>query len=207
VEFNRDGLAVNSFDEAGVPGLGYGPGAVTPSGFDSNVSTADSTVDCQTVRKPGLQPAPEASLAMHIQASVTPKCLDRAGAASSGGGQHAKFVQNTGTHTQTPTSATAPTRVDSTTQPDAPAVDPGARPSTGSTPRRDPHPFLTTENALAYAKDPRMEGPMLPLMKNCQVLSKIYPMECSLPPKREELACRRSTWQPTMPPSSYLMES
>jgi len=80
VEFNRDGLAVNSFDEAGVPGLGYGPGTVTPGGFDSNVSTADSTADCQTVRKLGLQSAPEAPLAMHIQASATPKCLDQAGA-------------------------------------------------------------------------------------------------------------------------------
>jgi len=37
-------------------------------------------------------------------------------------------------------------------------VDPGTRPSTGSTPRCDHHPFLTTENALAYTKDPRMEG-------------------------------------------------
>jgi len=30
--------------------------------------------------------------------------------------------------------------------------------STVSAPRREPHPFLTTENARAYAQDPRMDG-------------------------------------------------
>ena len=60
---------------------------MTPSGIDSNVSTADSDVDCQTVRKLGFQPAPEAPLSLHIQASATLKCLDRARSASSSGRQ------------------------------------------------------------------------------------------------------------------------
>jgi len=40
----------------------------------------------------------------------------------------------------------------------SPAPEPGSRPSAVSNPCREPHPFLTTENAEAYAQDPRMEG-------------------------------------------------
>jgi len=154
VDYNRDGLAVNSVDEAGPRSLSYGlesSTVVTPSGIDSNASpTVNSTVnragsassvgkqrtkvsvwsncadiDVQTSRKPGLQTLPEARLS---------------------------------THTQAPTPATAPTQVDPTTQPDASAVESGARPPTGSTPRPEPHPFLTTKNAHVYAQDPQFEG-------------------------------------------------
>ena len=111
MDFNRDGLAVNSVDKAGGLGLGYGYGlaTMTPSGINSN------SVNCQTLRKPDLQTAPKAPLAMHMQVPSTDKCLDHAGAASSGGRQCASVpVWN-----EAPTLATAPTRVDSTTQPNA----------------------------------------------------------------------------------------
>jgi len=101
VEFNRDGRAVNCVDKAGVPGLGHGLDTAVPSGIDSD------TVDCQTSRKPGLQTAPKAPLAVPAAA----KCLDHAGATSSSGGQCVSAsVQN-----QAPTSAAAPAPVDSTT--------------------------------------------------------------------------------------------
>ena len=119
---------------------------MTPSGFDSYVSTADSTV-----RKPGFQTASKAPLDIHIQAPTlaTAKDLDYnastadstvkcAGSASSVGGQCV----------QAPALATASSLHGSTTQPDTPALESGSRPSTVSTPRRDTHPFLTTENAL-----------------------------------------------------------
>jgi len=103
------GLAVNSFDESGVPGRGNGSGAVTPSGFDSKATATppvDPSIKCQTVRKPGFQPASKAPLPMHIQTPATTKCptvtpsgtdsnasstvdstANRAGSACSGGGQ------------------------------------------------------------------------------------------------------------------------
>ena len=68
------GLAVNSFDEGGGPGLGYGSG--TPSGFDSKPTatpSVDPSVECQTVRKPGFQTASKAPLSMHMQAPGTTK--------------------------------------------------------------------------------------------------------------------------------------
>ena len=141
---NGIGLAVNSCDEGGAPGLGYDSGTVTPSGFDSYVSTVDSTG-----RKPGFQTASKAPLSMHIQApgttkpsTVTPSGIDsnasfsadstanQAGLASSGG--------EPGVH--------------------SPALESGSRAAAVSTLCREPHPFLTTENANAYAQDPRMEG-------------------------------------------------
>jgi len=39
-----------------------------------------------------------------------------------------------------------------------PALESNSRPPAVSTLRREPHPFLTTENAKAYAQDSRMEG-------------------------------------------------
>ena len=130
--------------------------SMTPSGFDSYVPTADSTV-----RKPGFQTASKAPLAMHIQAPTptaakgldynastvdsTAKC---ARSASLGGGQCV----------QTPALAAASSPHGSTSHPEIPALGSGSRSSTVSAPRREPHPFLTTENARAYAQDPRMEG-------------------------------------------------
>jgi len=113
------GPAVNSFDEGGVPGRGYGSGTVTPSGFDSNATATppvDPSVKCQTVRKPGFQTALKAPLDMHMQATakcstVTPSGVESntsstvdstvrcAGSAGLGGGQCV----------QAPASATAPT--------------------------------------------------------------------------------------------------
>jgi len=93
-------------------------------------------------------PTPAAAKGLDYNAPTIDSTVNCAGSVSSVGGQCV----------QTPASATAPTRVDSAAQPDAPAAGPGTRLSTGSTPRREPHSFLMTENALAYAKDPRMEG-------------------------------------------------
>jgi len=108
------------------------PPPVTPSGIASNTSsTVDSTVK-------------------------------GARAATSGGGPGAQVVMETkletplGPHIQA--STVSPSVVDSASQSDAPALESGSRSSTVSTPHREPHPFLTTENAKAYAQDPRMEG-------------------------------------------------
>jgi len=114
---------------------------MTSSGFDSYASSVDSTG-----RKPGFHTTSKASLARHIQAPAEPSTVsqsgidvtlstvdataDRAGFASSGGGP--------GVH--------------------ATALESNSRPPAVSTLRREPHPFLTTENANAYAQDPRMEG-------------------------------------------------
>jgi len=139
------GLAANSFDERGVPGRGNGSGTVTPSGIDPNasstgVSTAKRAGSARFVGGPRVHPpAPESTTK---PPNVTPSGIDsnpsftvdptanRAGAASSGGGP--------GVH--------------------PPALESGSRPPAVSTLRREPHPFLTTENAKAYAQDPRMEG-------------------------------------------------
>jgi len=105
--------------------------SVTPSGFDSYVSTADSTV-----RKPGFQTASKAPLAMHIQASATTKCstvtpsgidsntpssgdstVKGAGSASSVGGQCA----------HAPAPATAPSLHGPTDQPDIPTLESGPK--------------------------------------------------------------------------------
>jgi len=122
----------------------------------ANLGSGTNAIDMQACRKPGFRPAPKAPLPMHIQASATSKCLDQAGAADSGGRLGVQISgQNTGTHTQASTNLAS--------HPDVPALESGSRPSSVSTPRREPHPFLTTENARAYAQDPRMEGLLIAL--------------------------------------------
>jgi len=78
--------------------------------------------------------------------STVDSTANRTGAASSGGGPGV----------QAP--ATASSLHGFTSHPEIPALGSGSRSSTVSTLRREPHPFLTTENAKAYAQDPRMEG-------------------------------------------------
>jgi len=133
-------------------GLGYGLDNVTPRGIDFNASsTADSTVT-------------RTGSASSVGRQRVPVSVRSNGAGTDNGqtfkkpGLQALPEARLSTHTQAPASGTAPTRADSTTKPNASAVDSGTRPSTGSAPRRDPHPFLTTENAHAHAKDPRFEG-------------------------------------------------
>jgi len=118
---------------------------VTPSGIDPNASSTDvSTTNragsARFVGGPRVHPlAPESTTK---PPAVTPSGSDSnpsptvdpttycARAASSGGGP--------GAH--------------------PPALEADSRPPAVSTLRREPHPFLTTENAKAYAQDPRMEG-------------------------------------------------
>jgi len=74
-----DALAAEALDatEGAFPtvadAIEVGLDSVTPSGFDPYVSTADPSVDRQTVPKPGFQTASKAPLAMHIQAPAATK--------------------------------------------------------------------------------------------------------------------------------------
>jgi len=139
------GLTGNYSDASGVPGDGNGPGTVSPHGIDPNtsstgVSTANRAGSARFVGGPRAHPpAPESTTkppAVTLSGSdskpspsVDPTTYC-AGAASSGGGP--------GAH--------------------PPALESDPRPPAVGTLRREPHPFLTMENAQAYAQDPRMEG-------------------------------------------------
>ena len=127
--------------------------SVTPSGFASSVSTA-KTIE----RKPGFQTASKAPLSVHIQAPGTtnPSTVTPSGIDSNASSTADSNVKGTGFAMQAPT--VSPSVADSAIQPDAPALESGSRPPAVSTLRREPHPFLTKENAKAYAQDPRMEG-------------------------------------------------
>jgi len=143
--------------------------SMTPSGTESYVSTAKSTGS-----KPGLQTASKAPLSMHIQApatryTVSPSGIDSntssavdssvksARAATSVGGSDAQVVMETRLEAPgtTKPSTVTPSGIDSIA---SSTVDSTVNRAGVSTPRRELHPFLTTENAKAYAQDPRMEG-------------------------------------------------
>ena len=217
--------AIEAANEAAKLGSGVDD-SVSPSGFDSYVSTTGSMA-----RKPGFQSASKAPLAMHMQASAAPKCsvvtpsgldsdafstvdstVKSARAANSVGGQGARESTETGvgahnasstgavdiqtcgkpgfqilpeaplgTHMQAP--AVSPSVLGSTTQPAVPAPESGSRSSTGIAPRRDPHPFLTTENAKAYAQHPRMEGLLIALDEECPSEIQNLPWDVFLAPR------------------------
>ena len=131
--------------------------AVSPSGIDSNASsTVDSTVkgagSASSVGGQGAQVVMETRFGASNASSTGAVDIQTCGKP----GFQTLPEAPLGTHMQA--STVSPSAVGSAIQPDAPALESGPRPSTVSTPRREPHPFLTTENAKAYTQDPRMEG-------------------------------------------------
>jgi len=141
--------------------------AVAAANFGSSIDDIiEDAVDIQTCGKPGLQLPPEAPLGTHTQASdaieaanfgsgvdanVVEYTVKSAGATTSGGGSGAQVME-------TRLASVSPSVSGSASQPDAPSLESGSRPSAVSTLRREPHPFLTTENANVYTQDPQMEG-------------------------------------------------
>jgi len=206
VDLNRDGLAVNSVDEAGPPSLGFGLEGST------NVvpSVADSKKWCNGMPGNHLTCAGSVSFSFsggqHAQVSVRSNCCIIDGQPSRKPGLRTPPEVPLGIHTQAPTSDTSPTQVESFIQHSTLAGDSGTRPSIGSSPRREPHPFLMTKNALLMPRTPDLRATLSPLGMTIS-RSKTCLLEYSLLPEREAPACRKSTWKPTMPPSSYVMEN
>ena len=59
---------------------------------------------------------------------------------------------------ETRLASVSPSVIGSMSHHETPALESDSRNSAVSTSRREPHPFLTKENAQAYSQDPRMEG-------------------------------------------------
>jgi len=142
VEFNRDVPTVNPFEAAtdalAAEALDATDGAfpsvadaIEAANFGSGIGPAVNSFDGSGVpgRGNGSGTVTPSGIDSNPSYTVDPTA-NRAGAASSGGGP--------GVH--------------------PPALESGSRPPAVNTLCREPHPFLMTENAKAYAQDPRMEG-------------------------------------------------
>jgi len=140
---NRDVPAVNSF-EAATDALAAEALDATDGAFPS----VDDAIEA-------------ANFGIGVDANIVECTVKSARAVTSGGGPGAQIVMETSLGTPLgalQASTVSPSVFGSARQPDAPALESGPRPPAVSTLRREPHPFLTTENAKAYAQDPRMEG-------------------------------------------------
>jgi len=80
-------------------------------------------------------------------------------------------------------STVSPSVFGSASQPDAPTLESNSRPPAVSNLRREPHPFLTTENAKACAQDPRMVGLTINIDDECPSEIQRLPWNAFLTPR------------------------